>query len=35
VKLAYQGVTTVKFDGMFHRRDIAHRSVQRSVRLVS
>jgi phosphoribosylamine--glycine ligase/phosphoribosylformylglycinamidine cyclo-ligase len=27
VKLAYQGVTTVKFDGMFYRRDIAHRSV--------
>lgn len=28
VKLAYQGVTTVKFDGMFYRRDIAHRAFQ-------
>ncbi len=27
VKLAYQGVTTVGFDGMFYRRDIAHQSV--------
>ena len=35
VGLAYQGVTTEKFDGMFHRCDIAHRSVLRSVRLVS
>jgi hypothetical protein len=27
VKLVYQGVSMVEFDGMFYRRDIAHRSV--------
>jgi phosphoribosylamine--glycine ligase / phosphoribosylformylglycinamidine cyclo-ligase len=25
VKLAYRGIATVKFEGMFYRRDIAHR----------
>lgn len=30
VKLSYQGVSMVEFDGMFYRRGIAHRSVSYS-----
>jgi len=30
VKLAYTGVSMVSFEGMFYRRDIAHRLVLRS-----
>jgi hypothetical protein len=30
VKLSYQGVSMVEFDGMFYRRDIAHRLVSYS-----
>jgi hypothetical protein len=30
VRLAYEGVSLVEFNGMFYRRDIAHRSVSSS-----